>query len=698
MSDDSAAVIKITGDPADFKKAAEQIKAIFGDLSDSGKKDISLMDLAFGEFVGHLMEKGLEEAVNLIGEAFEKLVDFIKESVSASAEFETSVTRLSTSLAVSGKFTEAAVKNFEDFADTMQDQTHISKNLILQNAALIESFGNLDEQGLERVTKASLDFAAATGKDAATAANLLARASEGQVEALKRAGIVIESTGDNAKDFANALGQIETKFGGAAAALSNTFVGSLSGVKQSFEELQVSLGDFITKNPAVISAIKGLGDFFKSLREDLAENKEAVNDFVNGGLGFLIDSIRPVAGTLNILLDTITALSIGFKRVEQTVIEGVEAYYKFNAAIDGAVISVEKLLGISNEKLEMDKKTSENQAKYVQDTVDGIDTEIEAEKTGAEKRSQLIDDYAKKLQDSIKGRIEDEKESQNEITEVTLVGISNRRQAADAAAAEETARRQERIASIIAETRDIEGKQAADDLAYELKKLEGEKKYVEQAKKLNDQHVKNQKDDITVVQNYENLSQKEKISNLTSTLGVIAGLQNDASGAMFEVGKAAAIAQATISGYQAVQLALASPPGPPWSFGLAALVGIQTAENVAKISGTSPPTGAADGALVTGGNGPTADDQHYMLSKGEIVAPAKSFDEVVTGVAQQRGYKTDDDSDDQTVSLLQQILARLPGNTVQVTVDYNKLDDDVYINNLVKAIREATDYRGARVS
>lgn len=67
-------------------------------------------------------------------------------------------------------------------------------------------------------------------------------------------------------------------------------------------------------------------------------------------------------------------------------------------------------------------------------------------------------------------------------------------------------------------------------------------------------------------------------------LGTLATLQNSSNKKLAAVGKAAAIAEATISGILAVQKALASGP-PPWNYAMAAAVGVAAAANVAKIAG-----------------------------------------------------------------------------------------------------------------
>jgi chemotaxis protein histidine kinase CheA len=96
-------------------------------------------------------------------------------------------------------------------------------------------------------------------------------------------------------------------------------------------------------------------------------------------------------------------------------------------------------------------------------------------------------------------------------------------------------------------------------------------------------------------------SDKERISNFNSTLGQISSLQNSSNKELFAVGKAAAIAQATISTYQAATVALASAP-PPFGFALAAAVTAAGLLNVANIANQSPPSAGkfAQGGIVPG--------------------------------------------------------------------------------------------------
>jgi hypothetical protein len=149
-----------------------------------------------------------------------------------------------------------------------------------------------------------------------------------------------------------------------------------------------------------------------------------------------------------------------------------------------------------------------------------------------------------------------------------------------------------------------------------------------------DEELRNQGREALEMQHVNNLlkidkgyaDQKKKIEKTandqsyaaTSTaLSQIATLQENATGELAAIGKAAAITKATIDGYVAVQNALAQVPY-PFNFAAAALVGVAAAANVAKIASAGPGGGGGSAAFtpVTGG-GSTGD-----ISSPVVEAPA----------------------------------------------------------------------------
>jgi tape measure domain-containing protein len=93
---------------------------------------------------------------------------------------------------------------------------------------------------------------------------------------------------------------------------------------------------------------------------------------------------------------------------------------------------------------------------------------------------------------------------------------------------------------------------------------------------------------------------EDRLQMASTFFGNFAALQNSGSRQVFEIGKAAAIAQATIDGILGVQKALASLP-PPYSYIMAASTAVLTAANVAKISSTQFGGGYWTGGEVPGG-------------------------------------------------------------------------------------------------
>ncbi len=110
-----------------------------------------------------------------------------------------------------------------------------------------------------------------------------------------------------------------------------------------------------------------------------------------------------------------------------------------------------------------------------------------------------------------------------------------------------------------------------------------------------------------------------RLSQASSFFGSLAQLSSQGNKKLAAIGKAAAIAQATVDGVMAVQKALASAP-PPVNFALAAAVGVAAAANVAKMI-SSPAGNFANGGqfMVDGRSGVDANNINMNVTRGERV-------------------------------------------------------------------------------
>lgn len=110
-----------------------------------------------------------------------------------------------------------------------------------------------------------------------------------------------------------------------------------------------------------------------------------------------------------------------------------------------------------------------------------------------------------------------------------------------------------------------------------------------------------------------------RLSGASSFFGELANVTKNGTGVIGGISKAAAIAQATIDGYVAVQKALASLP-PPFNFAAAAAVAVKTGIQVAGIVSTNAGSFATGGQfMVDGKSGVDANNINMNVTRGERV-------------------------------------------------------------------------------
>lgn len=293
---------------------------------------------------------GLKTAAFAVGGAFaaafagRALINAIDAVVAASSRQEDAVNSLNSALKISGKFSEEASKGIQEFASELQVASKFGDEVILENAALIQSLGGLEEDGLKKATKAAVDMAAALKIDLTSAATLVGKAAAGEIGSFSRYGVVIKKGADNAETFANALEALNSKFGGAAKDQINTYAGATSRLSNTYGDLLEILGDAITKNPAVIASINAINDAFKASDGSVKSFSETIKSFIDTMIE-LAASVIPVLGRGFILLleqiQKITKAVNTFKQVGANL-RLIKEFLTFGD-VESAVKDVQKL-------------------------------------------------------------------------------------------------------------------------------------------------------------------------------------------------------------------------------------------------------------------------------------------------------------------------------------------------------------------
>ncbi len=229
----------------DIKKATEKIS-----------KDFGLIKLS-------AFATGLNQGIELV----KKLGSALSEPIRQAAEFEADVNSLRIALDATGQSTEDVVQSFIAFGSAIQSTTKFSDNAVITTAALIQNIAQLSQEDLKGATKAALDLSVALGIDLSSAASLVAKAANGNVAAFKRYGIEIQKGKNDTETFANALGVLTSRFGGASEKSVGTFAGALAQLRNNFEDSLKTFGAFIIQNENVTKAINALSQGFVGLSD-----------------------------------------------------------------------------------------------------------------------------------------------------------------------------------------------------------------------------------------------------------------------------------------------------------------------------------------------------------------------------------------------------------------------------------------------
>lgn len=600
----------------DLKVGQNELQKALSDATTGSKKLGDTISVALGTFGGGLAVK----AIGALGTAIKSSTGFILDSVDAAAEQEAAFNRLAQSLKVTGEFSQKAIEDFSAFATQLQRTSVFGDEVVISQIAIAKSLGATNEQAKELV-QAAANLSATFGGSLEENVFKLGKTLSGLTNReLSKVVPELRSLGEEALKSGEAIRVVNERFSGAASAELNTYAGGTTALKNAFSDLQEEIGSFITNSSTVNTLIKGLTGIFQSLtgavlnfrkefqgiNSETEKNQKKLADLGDeyNRLKTAIEQARKPVFDLNAALATKEALSAsGVKNL-------VEAEVRLKQILEERLALRKQL----NTEESAPKKRAEVADTSTAQEIQKI-KELEAQKTSLVAQAEL--------------------ERQNTIAEAANIKIVN-----------EQARQEAELQRIIefeTQKKELEFQFAEEKARLigdtglrtaELAKIEKERelaftqianKNIIDSEKLKFQALQNQ---AFAFKKFEDKTQKERVADLQSTFGQIATLSQSGNKTLAAIGKSAAIANATIDGYAAVQKALASAP-PPVNFALAAAVGTATAANVAKIAGVNfqeggfvPPPGASKGP----------DNQLASIRTGEMVLNAEDQRTLLTAI------------------------------------------------------------------
>lgn len=601
----------------DLKVGVNELTKALSDATTGSKKLGDTISTALGAFGGGLALKGF----NALSDAIGSSTQFIKESIAASAEQEAALNRLSQSLRATGEFSQQAVEDFSQFASELQKTSVFGDEVVIGQLAIAKSLGATNEQAKELV-QAAANLAATFGGSLEENVFKLGKTLNGVINRdLKNAIPELKSLGDEALKSGEALRLVNERFGGAAASELSTYAGNTIALSNAFSDLQEELGAFITKSDTVSGIISVATGLFQEITQSIVDYRTEQ---------------QRANGTLVETQGTLDSLTIKYANVRdeiekyQSVIDAdkqkglLDSLFTF----DNAPLAKERVQALTIELQKLDaqiQKASEEVAKQ-KEAAGGRDP-------GGDQTAQEIN----KLKET-------EAQKNLIISQAELERANTQAEIANLAIQNDLARQEaelQRVLEFETQKRELEFQLAEEKAGLiedralreaELAKI-GKERELAFSQLANKNLVDNEKLKYQNLQNqafafkkFEDQTQKERVAGLQSNFNQIATLSQSGNRTLAAIGKSAAIANATIDGYAAVQKALASAP-PPVNYALAAAVGTATAANVAKIAGVNfenggfvPPVGATKGpdnqlaSIRTGEMVLNADDQKTLLN------------------------------------------------------------------------------------
>ena len=169
------------------------------------------------------------------------LIRFGKDVMAAYGRQEAAVKKLSDALGTVGVVTKAAMADMQKWAASIQQQTTIGDEAVLEMAAMGAAMGKLTGEGLQKATVAAIGLSRRLSIDTIAAMRLVSRAALGDTGSLKRYGIVLDMTSTTQQKF-NELLKIGADAFVLAQGETNTFTGRVEQLKNTVGDIKEQIG------------------------------------------------------------------------------------------------------------------------------------------------------------------------------------------------------------------------------------------------------------------------------------------------------------------------------------------------------------------------------------------------------------------------------------------------------------------------
>lgn len=510
----------------DTRQATAAIKGLNKDIKTFANNAKSILDKVGKSFKGmasFAVKAGAAIAGAGIGVALYKLNQIRKESVELANIQDAAETKLAAVLESTGYAAGFSADQLKKMAGELQGVTTVGDETIINAQAMLATFKEIKGDVFKDATAAILDMSAVLDGDLKGAALQIGKALNDPIKgvtALTRSGVSftdaqkdmiksLQESGDLMGAQTIILKELQSEFGGAAAAMRKTFAGALTALSNAWGDLKEEIGYVITRNSFLIDSLNSLEGYVVKATKYINENRaqfielaKTISINVVGSITFLIASVQALyngfQGLRLVALGAIVALAEGFKFISQAIqiaLKPLDLFLTGLAKI--GVIDANPFDQIIQAADDMAKANAEAMGQVWDDTMKMND--------GFEKAKGFITDFQDELKnieaverDPLAGAAEKMKASSKEATEAMK---SNMDSYVDhvKSASEDIKSSQQTLADDIKniQREGMTDKQVWDDVIGEIKKYESQAK--EAAKSGNFEEQKKALEQITTL-------------------------------------------------------------------------------------------------------------------------------------------------------------------------------------------------------
>ncbi len=281
--------LAVSAESLGFQSAAGQAETLGNEVEAVGKKAQETAGF-FGQ-LGQAIMQGLGLGAGLsvfagITSGIQSLIGELKSTITEASTAQEAQAKLNAILSATGETSGITAGQVNDLANEMQRLTRFEDDTVVSASTVMLTFRTISSTTFPQAMKAAADLAAMWGMDLTSAARMVGRALDAPGEGLgmlTRLGVrftdqqkemlqQLTATGRGAEAQAQILDILNSKFGGTAQAMVNTYAGRMEQLHNTFGNIKEEIGG---------AFLPVLEDLAKALTETFEGQGSAVTNFAN---------------------------------------------------------------------------------------------------------------------------------------------------------------------------------------------------------------------------------------------------------------------------------------------------------------------------------------------------------------------------------------------------------------------------------